>query len=40
MSAREMRSEMIRMVSVTAAVAVGASLAVGSVIVVVAALLQ
>ena len=40
MSAHEMRVEMFRMVSATAAMAVGASLAVGSVIVAVAALLQ
>jgi hypothetical protein len=40
MSAREMRLEMLRMVSATAAMAVGASLAAGSVIVAIAAWLQ
>jgi hypothetical protein len=40
MSAREMRLEMFRMVSATAAMAVGASLAVGSIIIALAAFLQ
>jgi hypothetical protein len=40
MSAQEMRAEMLRMLSATAAMAVGASLAIATVIVAVAALLQ
>ena len=40
MDAREMKAEMLRTLSVTAAMSLGASLAVGSVIVAFAALLQ
>jgi hypothetical protein len=40
MSAREMRVEMFRMVSATAAMAVGASLAIGSVIVALVVFMQ
>ena len=40
MDAREMKAEMLRMLYATAALAIGASLAVGSVIVAFAAFLQ